>query len=477
MKILFIAAECAPFIKTGGLGDVIGSLPKALNREKTDTRVILPLYSNIDKEKYDLKFLKYIFVTLGWRNIYCGIFETKLDGVKYYFIDNEQYFNRPKIYGEFDDAERFAFFSKAAVEILPHINFKPDVINANDWHTALSVAYLNLFKYQRDEYFYNIKSVLSIHNIEFQGKFNKDLFQLFEIDRRYHNALIYHNDINLLKGGIQLADRVNTVSENYAKELLNPYFSFGMDKILQIEKGKLRGIVNGIDQQQFDPSKDEKIYHNYSKQSYKEKINNKLELQKELGLEVNPEIPMIGMVTRLTDQKGINLVLEVAEQILNSGTQLVILGTGDAHYENRLRELEYRRHDRARALIMFSNAMSSKIYAASDIYLMPSKSEPCGLSQLIAMRYGAIPVVNRVGGLKDTVEPYNPEDRTGWGFTFETFNAYDMLDAIKRSLDVYNYNKKDWNVLIKNAMNYNSKWKISAQKYLEMYEEIVDEVY
>lgn len=475
MKILFIAAECAPFVKTGGLGDVIGSLPKALNREGTDTRVVLPLYSSIDREKYNIKFLKYIFVRLGWRNIYCGIFETKINGVKIYFIDNEQYFNRPKIYGEFDDAERFSFFSKAAIEILPHINFKPDLINANDWHTALSIVYLNILKDKRYEYFSAMKSVMSIHNIEFQGRFSKDLlFNLFDIEKKYHNILLYDNDVNLLKGGIQVADRVNTVSKTYAKELLDPYFSFGMDRILKIESSKLRGIVNGIDYQNFNPEKDKYIYNNYSKKTFKEKIQNKLKFQKELGLEINEEIPIIGMVTRLTDQKGINLVLEVAEQIINMGTQLIILGTGDKYYEDRLKELEYRRHDRFRGLIMFSNEMSSKVYAASDIYLMPSKSEPCGLSQLIAMRYGTIPVVNRVGGLRDTVEPFNIELKTGSGFTFESFNAYDMLYAVRRALDVYYYEKTLWNKVIKNAMSYNSKWKNSAQQYLEMYNEVVD---
>lgn len=473
MKILFIAAEAAPFIKTGGLGDVIGSLPKALNNERIDTRVILPLYSKIDKEKYNLKFLKYVFINLGWRNLYCGIFETKLNGVRYYFIDNEQYFFREKIYGEFDDAERFAFFSKAAIEILPHINFRPDIINANDWHTALSIVYLAILKDKSYEYFSRMSSVLSIHNIEFQGRFNRELLDtLFDIEKKYHNALIYDSDVNLLKGGIQLADRINTVSETYAQELMYPYFSFGMDRILKIEKNKLLGIVNGIDYQVFNPNKDKNIYFNYSKTTYKEKVKNKLELQRELEFEVNPEIPMIGMVTRLTDQKGINLVLEVAEQILDMGTQLVVLGTGDSHYEILLKELEKRRKDKVRALIMFDAILSSKIYAACDIYLMPSKSEPCGLSQLIAMRYGAIPIVNRVGGLKDTVQPYNLETKEGTGFTFESFNAYDMLYAIKRCLDVLYYDKASWNKLIKNAMSYNSRWKKSAQKYLEMYKEI-----
>lgn len=474
MKILFIAAEAAPFIKTGGLGDVIGSLPAALNEEETDTRVVLPLYSKIDREKYNLKFLKNIFINLGWRKIYCGIFETKFNGVTYYFLDNEQYFSREKIYGEFDDAERFAFFSKATIEILPEIDFKPDIINANDWHAALSVVYLSMLKNKKNTFFLNMKSVLSIHNIEFQGRYDKNLLDdLFAIDPEYHNALIYDNDVNLLKGGIQLADRVNTVSETYAWELLDPYFSFGMDRILEVEKWKLHGIVNGIDYEIFNPETDKNIYQNYSLKNYKNKIKNKLAFQKDLGLEVNPDIPMVGMVTRLTDQKGINLVLEVAEQILNMGTQLVIIGTGDSYYENKLKEFEFKRFDRARIIIKFDLALSSKIYAASDLYLMPSKSEPCGLSQLIAMRYGAIPVVHKVGGLADTVEAYNPITKSGRGFTFESFNAYDMLDAIKRALETIYFDKNSWNKIIKNAMDYNSRWKASAIKYLDMYRLIV----
>lgn len=473
MKVWFIAAESAPFVKTGGLGDVVGSLPKSLKKEGVDTRVVLPLYSSIDRQKYNVKFVKYIYVSLGWRQVYCGIFEAEHDGITYYFIDNEQYFKRGAIYGEEDDGERFAFFSKAALEIMPHVGFKADIVNANDWHTALSIVYLDQFKKSNYEFYLDMKSVFSIHNVEFQGRFNPYILgSLFGLGNEYLDIMKFDGDLNLMKGAVQLADRVNTVSETYARELLDPYFAHGLNTIFEREEYKLRGIVNGIDYKMFNPNTDSKIPNKYSKKKIKNKVKNKLALQKELGLEVNEEIPVIGMVTRLTDQKGVQLILDVADLVLDMGVQLIILGTGDPNYENALRELEYRRHDRARSLIMFSNELASKIYAASELYLMPSKSEPCGLSQLIAMRYGSIPVVNRVGGLRDTIEPFNVEEGRGCGFTFESFNAYDMLDAIKRALDVYYFDKAAWKKLVQNAMSLDTSWKKSAQKYLDMYKEL-----
>lgn len=474
MKVLFVAAEASPFIKVGGLGDVIGSLPAALNKKGVDARVVLPLYSAIDRNKYNISFVKYIYVSLGWKQIYCGILESEYKGIKFYFIDNEQYFSRYHTYGEPDDGERFAFFSKAAVEIMPHIDFKADLINANDWHAALSVVYLD--QYRRDSYdFYkNMKSVISIHNVEFQGKFNPYLLgSLFGLGNEYLGALKFDNDINLLKGAIQLADRVNTVSENYANELLDPYFAFGLSPILSNERGKLRGIVNGIDYEKFDPASDVNISQEFSLDSLDQKIKNKLAFQKEMALEVSQDIPMVGMVTRLTGQKGIDLVVDAAEHIMNMGAQLVILGTGDPYFEDQLRNLENKRHDKMRSIIMFSNEISSKIYASSDIFLMPSKSEPCGLSQLIAMRYGSVPVVNRVGGLRDTVEPFDPTRMTGYGFTFESYNMYDMLDAVKRALDVYNLDQPTWKHIMKNAMEHDMTWDQSAKKYIEMYQEIL----
>lgn len=472
MKVCFIAAEAAPFVKVGGLGDVIGSLPKFLRELGVDARVILPLYSSIDRERFGLKYKAYQFVDLGWRHSYCGIFETEVDGVPCYFVDNEQYFNRDSIYGQIDDGERFAFFSKAALEILPALDFKPDVVNVNDWHTALSVIYLDVLKSREAEFYKDMKSVLSIHNIEFQGKFNPyEMGNLFGLENKYFDALIYNGDLNLLKGAIQLADRVNTVSETYAREILDPYFSYGLDKILNVEQGKLRGILNGIDVDKFNPKTDPMIPVNYDLKTFEDKVQNKLAFQKEMDLEVNADIPLIGMVTRLTHQKGIDLILQASEDILRTGAQLVILGTGDAHYESALRSLEHYRHDRVRSILLFSNEMSAKIYAASDLFLMPSKTEPCGLSQLISMRYGTVPVVHRVGGLRDTVIPFTGVE--GNGFTFESFQAGDMMDAIYRAVTCFYQSPDEWKQIIKNNLQKDVSWEQSAKKYLDLYHEVV----
>ena len=472
MKVCFIAAEAAPFVKVGGLGDVIGSLPKALRELGVDARVILPLYSSIDRERFGLKYKAYQFVDLGWRHSYCGIFETEVDGVPCYFVDNEQYFNRDSIYGQADDGERFAFFSKAALEILPALDFKPDVVNVNDWHTALSVIYLDVLKSREAEFYKDMKSVLSIHNIEFQGRFNPyEMGNLFGLENKYFDALIYNGDVNLLKGAIQLADRVNTVSETYAREILDPYFSYGLDKILTVEQGKLRGILNGIDVDKFNPKTDPMIPVNYDLKTFEDKVQNKLAFQKEMDLEVNADIPLIGMVTRLTHQKGIDLILQASEEILKTGAQLVILGTGDAHYESALRSLEHYRHDRVRSILLFSNEMSAKIYAASDLFLMPSKTEPCGLSQLISMRFGTVPVVHRVGGLRDTVIPFTGVE--GNGFTFESFQAGDMMDAIYRAVTCFYQSPNEWKQIIKNNLQKDVSWEQSAKKYLDLYHEVV----
>ena len=472
MKVCFIAAEAAPFVKVGGLGDVIGSLPKSLRELGVDARVILPLYSSIDRERFGLKYKAYQFVDLGWRHSYCGIFETEVDGVPCYFVDNEQYFNRDSIYGQIDDGERFAFFSKAALEILPALDFKPDVVNVNDWHTALSVIYLDVLKSREAEFYKDMKSVLSIHNIEFQGKFNPyEMGNLFGLENKYFDALIYNGDLNLLKGAIQLADRINTVSETYAREILDPYFSYGLDKILNVEQGKLRGILNGIDVDKFNPKTDPMIPVNYDLKTFEDKVQNKLAFQKEMDLEVNADIPLIGMVTRLTHQKGIDLILQASEDILRTGAQLVILGTGDAHYESALRSLEHYRHDLVRSILLFSNEMSAKIYAASDLFLMPSKTEPCGLSQLISMRYGTVPVVHRVGGLRDTVIPFTGVE--GNGFTFESFQAGDMMDAIYRAVTCFYQSPDEWKKIIKNNLQKDVSWKQSAKKYLDLYHEVV----
>jgi starch synthase len=472
MKVLFIAAEATPYIKVGGLGDVMGGLPKALIKLGVDARVVIPLYSQIKESlRADLKFVKALGVPLGWRICHCGIFEGEINGVKYYFIDNEQYFKRDNVYGEFDDAERFAFFSKAALEIFPHIDFYPDVINANDWHTALVPLYLNAF-YRNIKFYKEIKTVLSIHNIEFQGQYDPLILgHVLGLDVTYRSILMYNGCLNILKAGIESANVVTTVSKNYANEILDPYFSHGLHNILQPRQYKLKGIVNGIDTDLFDPKTDSLIPYNYDYQTIRFKTSNKKAFQKEMGLEVSATIPIIGMVTRLTPQKGLDLIKEVMPQIVEMDMQLIVLGTGFSEYEEMMKYWEDACGSKVRGIIKFSNELASNIYAASDLFLMPSKSEPCGLAQMIAMRYGTIPIVHTVGGLKETVMPYDPATKVGNGITFQSYEALDMLDAIKRGLDLYQ-DKNSWRNIRKNAMSTDFCWNISAKEYMEVYEGI-----
>ncbi len=473
MKVLFVAAEASPFIKVGGLGDVMGGLPKELCKKGVDARVILPLYSAIGGEiREKISYVTNISVSNSWRNNYCGIFTAKHDGVTYYFIDNEQYFKRDKVYGAYDDGEIFAFFSRAVLEVLPVIDFIPDIINANDWHTAMVPVYLNTFYRGREEY-RNIKTVLSIHNIEFQGKFDPYILgQLFGLDVSQKSLMMYDGDINVLKAGIESADLVSTVSKNYANEILGVEHSFGLHHILNARREKLRGIVNGLDVSVFNPETDPAIKTNYSISSLQNKRHNKIALQKSMALTVDPTIPVIGMVTRLTDQKGLDLFYEVMDEISDLPMQLIVLGTGAPEYENMMHMWENRRYDKVRGVIMFSSAVASQIYAGADLFLMPSKSEPCGLSQMIAMRYGTIPIVHTVGGLKDTVSAYNPETKEGNGITFQSYHPYDMLDAIRRALSLYE-NKADWLKIRKNAMQKDVSWKTPAEEYIAMYQELL----
>jgi len=473
MKVLYATSEAAPFLKTGGLGDVLGALPKAVAQAGIDARVIMPLYSDIPHNlRSQMEFIANFYVTISWRKTYCGVFSAKVGNVTYYFIDNEQYFSRGQIYGEYDDSERFAFFSKAVLDVLNLIDFFPDVIHINDWQTALLPIYLEAF-YRADERFRNIKTVLSIHNIEFQGKYNPIILgSIFGLDVNFRSLLMYDGNINLLKGAIESCDMVTTVSDTYAEEILHETHSHGLHNILIPRSYKLRGVINGIDTELFNPETDSAIYKNYSYDTIRFKSMNKKALQKEMGLEVNNDIPVIGMVTRLTDQKGIQLVQEVAHEIQNMNVQLIALGTGDAHYEGFLHSWEQAAHDKIRGYVGFSGAMAQKIYAGCDMFLMPSKSEPCGLSQMIAMRYGTIPIVHTVGGLRDTVPPYNPETKEGKGVTFQSFNAYDMLDAIRRATELYR-NKPAWRIMRKNAMSGDYSWTEPARKYIEIYKEII----
>ncbi len=473
MKILFAAAEASPFIKVGGLGDVAGALPKALVEKGHDVRVVLPLYSSIKWEMREkCQYLKYFYFMHGWRNCYCGIFEANIDGVVYYLIDNEYYFKRRAPYGEFDDGERFAFFSRAVLEILPQVDFIPDIIHCNDWHTAAVPVYLDAQYRWREGYEY-IRTIFSIHNIEFQGKYGLDtLGSVFALPPDWESVVEHDGCLNLMKGAIERANAVNTVSETYANEILDPYFSFGLDSILRPRRYKLSGIVNGIDVKAFDPATDPAIAVNYDIKTRADKVENKLALQQELGLRVDPDVPMIGMVGRLTPQKGIDLMYPVMEELMKQDVQLVVLGTGYAEIEDFMRFCDAVYHDKMRAMITFSASMAQKIYSGADLFLMPSKSEPCGLAQMISMRYGTIPVVHAVGGLKDTVIPFNPMEGTGNGVNFQSYNAWDMYDAIMRAVGIWRDPDQRDQIMV-NGMSGDYSWDVSADKYLKLYQSVL----
>ncbi len=474
MKVLFATSEAGPFLRTGGLGDVGAALPLALKKEKQDVRVIMPLYENINDDfRQTMRFVGSKTVTLGWRQQYAGVFECVYDGVTYYFIDNEYYFKRSTVYGHYDDGERFSFFSKAVLDVLPLIGFMPEIIHCNDWQTALIPVYLDAF-YRGEQGYGSIRTVMTIHNIEFQGNMDKCCIRdVFGIPDEFASRVEYNNCANMLKGGIECADKVTTVSNTYAQEILNPYYAYGLEHILNKRAYKLSGIVNGINTDLFNPAKDKALFANYTTATAeKAKKENKCGLQQMVNLPENADKPLIGMVTRLTNQKGMDLVMEVIEEILSMDIQMVVIGTGDWKYETALKELARRYGNKLAVIINFSSDIASKIYAGSDMFLMPSKFEPCGLSQLIAMRYGSIPIVRETGGLKDTVIPFNPVEKSGRGFTFKTYNAYDMLDAIRRAVGTY-YNKEEWKACMKNAMSGDYSWKASAKQYIELYKGLI----
>ena len=473
MKVLFVAGEANPFIKTGGLADVAGALPKALVEKGIDARVMIPLYLGIPQEmKNNMQYIGHCFVQLSWRSQYCGVFSYIYQGVTYYFIDNEFYFKRHGVYGHYDDGERFAFFSKAILESLKIIDFKPDIIHANDWHTALVPVFLDCF-YRGDEYCKNAQTVYTIHNIEFQGQYGDGLIEdILGLNYDQSQLVRYAGCVNYMKGGIESAARVTTVSPSYANEILDPYYGYGMQDILNARKYKLSGIINGIDEEKNDPMTDKSLFKNYDINTLENKKFNKIGLQQLLGLPVKEDVPLIGMVGRLTHQKGIDLVTAVMDRILDMDVQLVILGTGDWKYENILKDMQNRYPGKLRAIINFSSDMASKIYAASDMFLMPSKFEPCGLSQMIAMRYASVPIVRLTGGLKDTVIAYNHETGEGEGFTFLTYNASDMLYAIERAVGLYRDYKSDWNKVVLNGMKKDFSWKTIANQYIDLYKSI-----
>ena len=463
-KILFVASECTPFIVTGGLAEVIGSLSKAIAATGNyDVRVVVPLYSDIKKEYRDkFTYLGNIYVHLAWRNQYCGIFSYEQDGVIFYFLDNEFYFKRPGCYGYFDDGERFAFFSRAVLEIMPFLNFYPEVMHCHDWQAALAAIYLKTNYCFRQEYQF-IRALFTIHNIEYQGQYSLDILSsLFDIYGKYQYLVEYNNSINLMKGAIECCERFSTVSPRYAQEIKDPYFAHGLDPIIRRNEFKLTGILNGIDDIGYNPQYDSHIFANYTPDDMSNKAVCKAELQKMLGLPVKPETPVISMISRLVSHKGFDLVLNIIEELLQSDVQVVVLGTGDSHYEGFFKDLARRYPEKMSAQIMFNNDLSRKIYSGSDIFLMPSKSEPCGLSQMIACRYATVPIVRETGGLYDSIKPQQN------GYTFTNYNAHDMLYVIRQAVADYK-NKPVWSQLMYRAATTDFSWKNSAKQYEALY--------
>lgn len=473
MKVLFVTSEAYPFAVSGGLGDVAYALPKALRTRMVGCRVVMPLYKAVPQElRNNMTFLCSLSVPVSWRRQYCGVFEAKYDGVTYYLLDNQYYFNRDGLYDHFDNAERFAFLSRAALEILREVDFKPDIIHCNDWQTALTPVYFNLF-YRHLEEYKNIRTVFTIHNIEYQGKFgNEILGDVFGIPESEEHLLQYDGCINLMKGAIETADFVTTVSPTYANEILDPWFSFGLDNILRQRRYKLTGIVNGIDMKVYDPETDKNIYENYNVDSLDKKLINKQKLQQELGLPQRDDVPLIGMITRLVAHKGIDLVKYIIYDLMERDVQMCILGSGDWVYESFFEEITRKYPDKFKIYRGFEPRLARKIYAGADIFLMPSKSEPCGLAQMVALRYGTIPIVRLTGGLKDTIR--DSGDNEGNGFTFAGFDAYDMLYAIDRAIAGYS-NHDGWRILQQRAMNCDNSWAKSAGEYIKLYKGLINQ--
>ncbi len=475
MQIVFASAECAPFVKTGGLGDVAGSLPAALVRAGAEVIVMVPKYATIkDEYKSQMEHFSDFYVSLGWRNEYCGLEELEHDGVTYMFIDNERYFARDYPYGFFDDGERFAFFSKAITESLQHLpaGFECDILHCNDWQTALAPVFLREF-YQGLPLYDRVKTVFSIHNVAFQGQFSdtvmEDILGVAHIPAAASQLRCDACSINYMLGALRYADAITTVSPTYANEIQTPEFGEGLDGVLRERSYALQGILNGIDVAGFDPATDKRIAANYTVEDRSGKAVCKAKLQEELGLEVRDDRPLMVMVTRLTRQKGMDLVMYALDRILSGGVQVAVLGTGDRDYEDGLRYFQDKYPGTMAARIEFDPALSQRMYAAADMFLMPSKFEPCGLSQIIAMRYGTLPIVRETGGLKDTVIPYNEFTGEGTGFSFTNFNGDEMGDAVFRAARLFWDNRDAWNQLITQAMSQDFSWTRSADKYLDLY--------
>lgn len=470
MKVLFAASEAYPFAMSGGLADVAGALPKALRKRFVGCRVVLPLYETVSEElRRNMKFITSITVPVAWRRQYCGIFEAHVDGVIYYLLDNQYYFKRKDLYGHYDDAERFAFFSRAVLEIIPYIDFIPDVIHCNDWQTAMIPVYKTLF--YGDSIYKNIKTVFTIHNIQYQGKYGKELMgDVLGVPEEKASLIEYSGCVNLMKGAIECADKVATVSRTYAEEILDPWFSHGLDSILKERQNKLCGIVNGIDIEVYNPETDPLTDAHFSADEPLGKKQAKRLLQERMGLPVKEDIPIIGIVSRLVGHKGLDLVKCVFEDIVSNDVQFVILGSGEWEFETFFHEMAGKYPEKVSLKLGFVPELAHKIYAGADIFLMPSKSEPCGLAQMVALRYGTLPIVRETGGLKDTIT--DSGDGEGNGFTFATYNAHDMKDAVDRALKAYS-DKENWETLILRAMRCDNSWKRSAGEYIKIYKELI----
>jgi len=477
MKVLFAAAEAFPFAKSGGLADVAYSLPKALRKLGVDVRVIMPKYADISPDfSTKMKHLCHFTVPVGWRNQYCGIEYLNLDGIPFYFIDNEYYFKRPGYYGYFDDGERFSFFSRAVCEAVYHLDFDVDIIHVNDWHTSIIPVLLKAH-YMHSEKHQKIKTVLTIHNLKYQGVFPKEvMYDLLSLTDEYfdENKLKYYDAISFLKGGIIYSDKVVTVSKTYANEIRTLSYGEGLHGLLSGIGEKLIGIVNGIDYDVYNPATDKFIFVNYDSNTFENrKKENKFKLQQMLNLPVSDEIVVIGMVSRLIKEKGIDLIERILSKILTLPIQLVILGAGDYQYEQMFRHYALAFPSKVSANICYSEELARKIYAGSDMYLMPSLTEPCGISQLIAMRYGSVPIVRETGGLKDTVKPYNQFTGEGWGFSFANYDPSELFAIIKYALSIYP-DKAQWRSIVHQAMTRDNSWNVSACEYQKVYENLLN---
>ena len=475
MRIVFATSEANPYIKSGGLADVLGSLPKALARMGHECIVVLPKYQDI-KRSDTLKFVKNYDIWVGWRKVYCGVFCAQHDGVTYYFIDNEHYFKRPGLYGYDDDNERFAYFDFAVLELLSHLDIKPDILHLHDWQTAM-IATLYKERYSYYEYYQGIRIVFTIHNIAYQGKSDPRLVtDLFGLDDFvYFNGNCRNDDcLNMMKAGIYYSDVITTVSPTYAKEILTDSYGEGLQGILNLRRHDLYGILNGIDYEVVDPMTDpEVVYHFDDSNVDEQKPKNKKALQKECGLPVREDVALIGIVTRLTWQKGLDLILNRIDEMMHRDLQIVILGAGDLKYEEPLQRIAAMYPDKISLHLKYDFGLSCRIYAGCDMFLMPSLFEPCGLSQMMSLRYGTIPIVRQTGGLKDSVDPYNEYENTGNGFGFMNYNAHEMMRIIDYALDVYK-NKKRWHGLVHRAMNAKLDWDQSAVEYLKIFDSLLD---